>query len=263
MVRREDWRRFWALIATGLSSEDAATGAGVLQPVGSRWFRKAGGMPASTLAPSSKPLSARYLSLAEREELAILRARGAGVREIGRRLGRSGSTISRELRRNAATRGGGLEYRAITAQWHAERPGRRPKLAKLAVNAALRVYVQDGWLGRLLAQVGRRSPGQDFWASDILEGPPTWTAEITPIGGGVEPGTDCPPPAARLPGRWNHAGQPRGHLPGAVCAKPGRAPLRIDYLPSHGPGAANPTCAQSRLGKIRCRSRSADQRTPS
>jgi IS30 family transposase len=65
------------------------------------------------------------------------------VREIARQLGRSPSTISRELRRNAATRGGGLEYRASTAQWHADRRSRRPKPAKLAVNPELRRYVQD------------------------------------------------------------------------------------------------------------------------
>ncbi|RWQ13507.1 MAG: helix-turn-helix domain-containing protein [Mesorhizobium sp.] len=39
---------------------------------------------------------------------------GLSRRETGRRLGRSASTISRELRRNAATRSGGLEYRAST-----------------------------------------------------------------------------------------------------------------------------------------------------
>jgi IS30 family transposase len=87
---------------------------------------------------SQAPLSGRYLSFAEREEIAILRARGCGVREIARQLGRSPSTISRELRRNAATRGGGLEYRASTAQWHADRRAQRPKSAKLAVNAELR-----------------------------------------------------------------------------------------------------------------------------
>jgi len=64
---------------------------------------------------SARPLSGRYLSLAEREELAILRARDLGVRDIARQIGRSASTVSRELRRNAATRGGGLEYRATTA----------------------------------------------------------------------------------------------------------------------------------------------------
>ena len=96
-------------------------------------------MPSVTQAP----LSGRYLSFVEREEIALLWASGCGVREIARQLGRSPSTISRELRRNAATRSGGLEYRASTAQWHADRRACRPKPAKLAVNAELRRYVQD------------------------------------------------------------------------------------------------------------------------
>ena len=142
-ARREDHRRFWAAIAAGRSSEDAAAGTGVSPAVGGRWFRRAGGMPPSHLARSSKPLSGRYLLFAEREEIALLRARGHGVRAIARRLERAPSTISRELRRNAATRGGGLAYRATAAQWHADRSARRPKPAKLAVNAALRRYVRD------------------------------------------------------------------------------------------------------------------------
>src|ERR687890_18302 len=117
VARREDRQRFWAAIRRGLSSEDAAVEAGVSPAVGTRWFRDSGGMPSISLAP----LSGRYLSFAEREEIAILRAQGVGVREIARRLGRDPSTISRELRRNAATRGGRLEYRATTAQWHADR----------------------------------------------------------------------------------------------------------------------------------------------
>ena len=92
---------------------------------------------------SQAPLSGRYLSFAEREEIALLRAQGRGVREIARQLERSPSTISRELRRNAATRSGRLDYRASTAQWHADLRARRPKPAKLAVNALLRRYVQD------------------------------------------------------------------------------------------------------------------------
>jgi IS30 family transposase len=73
-------------------------------------------MPPSHLAPSAKPLSGRHLTDAEREENAIWRAQRHGVREIARRLERAPSTISRELRRNAATRSGGLAYRATTAQ---------------------------------------------------------------------------------------------------------------------------------------------------
>ena len=131
VARREERRQFWRLIAAGQSSWDAAIGAGVSEAVGSRWFREAGGMPPSTLGRSSKSSSGRYLSFADREEIALWRAQGHGVREIARRLGRAASTVSRELRRNAATRSGGLEYRATTAQWHAERAARRPKPAKL------------------------------------------------------------------------------------------------------------------------------------
>ncbi len=154
VARREDRQRFWAAIAAGRSSEDAAVSAGVSPAVGARWFRRAGGMPPSHLARSSKPLSGRYLLFAEREEIALLRARGHGVRAIARRLERAPSTISRELRRNAATRGGGLAYRATAAQWQADRSARRPKPAKLAVNAALRSYVQDRLAGAVVAPSG-------------------------------------------------------------------------------------------------------------
>jgi len=61
------------------------------------------------------PLSGRYLSFIEREEIAILHAQRCSVREIARRLERSPSTISREVRRNAGTRSGNLEYRASIA----------------------------------------------------------------------------------------------------------------------------------------------------
>lgn len=112
-------------------------------------------MPPMQLAPGAPPPSGRYLSFAEREEIALLRAQGHGVREIAGRLGRALSTISRELRRNAATRNGGLEYRATTAQWHAERAGRRPKAAKLAVNDALRRYVEDRLAGHVAHPDGK------------------------------------------------------------------------------------------------------------
>jgi IS30 family transposase len=153
VARREDRRRFWAAIAAGRASEDAAADAGVSPAVGVRWFRQAGGMPPSHLS-RSRPTSGRSLSFAEREELALLRAQGGGVREIARRLRRAPSTISRELRRNAGTRGGGLDYRATTAQWHADRSARRPKPAKLAVNAALQHYVRERLAGLVVAPDG-------------------------------------------------------------------------------------------------------------
>jgi len=129
--------------------------AGVSAPVGTRWFREGGGMPTNNLAP----LSGRYLSFPEREEIAILHAQNVGVRAIARQLGRSPSTIARELRRNAATRSGGLEYRATTAQWHADRRARRPKVAKLAANNKLRQYVQDRLAGVISAADGTSVAG--------------------------------------------------------------------------------------------------------
>jgi IS30 family transposase len=145
VARRQERVRFWSAIAQGASTEDAAAESRVSSAVGARWFRHAGGMPPISLAP----LWGRYLSFAEREEIAILRAQQHGVREIARRTGRSPSTISRELRRNASTRSHHVSYRATTAQWHADRRASRPKIAKLAANGALREYVQDRLAGTI------------------------------------------------------------------------------------------------------------------
>ncbi|HEH9457432.1 TPA: helix-turn-helix domain-containing protein, partial [Pseudomonas aeruginosa] len=99
---REIERLFWEQIAIGITSERAAEAISVSSAVGTRWFRHRGGMPLFM----SNHISGRYLSFAEREEIGLLRAQSVGVREIARRLGRSPSTISRELTRNAATRSG-------------------------------------------------------------------------------------------------------------------------------------------------------------
>ena len=228
VARREDHRQFWAAIAAGRSSEDAAVGAGVSPAVGARWFRRAGGMPPSHLAPAAKPLSGRSLSFAEREEIAIWRAQRHGVREIARRLKRAPSTISRELRRNAATRSGGLAYRATTAQWHADRSARRPKSAKLAINEPLRRYVQDRLAGMVVAPNGaavhgpivpwkgrRHGRRQDRrWAT-------AWSPEQI---------------ARRLrldfPDDETMRISQRSHLPSAVRAKPGSAEAPDDVTTS-------------------------------
>lgn len=105
------------------------------------------------------PVTGRYLSFPEREEMAMLNAQGAGVRQIARQLGRAPSTVSRELRRNAATRGEKLEYRASVAQWKAELLAQRPKTAKLVVNEQLQQYVQDRLAGVIRAPDGTLVPG--------------------------------------------------------------------------------------------------------
>ena len=96
---RAEQQRFWKAIARGLSSEDAAVSCGVSPPVGGRWFREGGGMPPISLAPRS----ARSLSFAEREEIAILRAQGAGCATLPvgsgepRRLSRESCVATRRL----------------------------------------------------------------------------------------------------------------------------------------------------------------------
>ena len=154
-------REFWRLIATGSTTVEAAQAVGVSWPVGSRWFRHAGGMtPLSLDEPTG-----RYLSFAEREEIALLKAQDKGVREIARAIGRDPGTVSRELRRNAATRSGKQVYRAVVAQWKAQQSAKRSKMAKLASNERLREYVQDRLAGNV-----RRPDGT------IVSGPtpPPW-----------------------------------------------------------------------------------------
>ena len=151
---------FWQSIAQGDSTETSAEIAGVSSAKGVRWFRHGGGMPDINLKPASKR---RYLTLAEREEIALLKAAGHSVREIARRIGRAASTISRELRRNAATRSGYVEYSAITAHWHAHRRSKRPKEAKLVTNAPLRQYVQDRFAEPLRTSSGRRTGPCRSW----------------------------------------------------------------------------------------------------
>ena len=152
---RDVERKFWQLIAGGMGSELSAVAVGVSAPVRSRWFRHGGGMPPLSLAEPT----GRYLSFAEREELALLRAQGLGVRAIARAMTRDPGTISRELRRNAATRGGKLNYRASVAKWKAEAAAKRPKPAKLITNPRLKEYVQQRLSGQLQRPDGTVAPG--------------------------------------------------------------------------------------------------------
>ena len=111
-------------------------------------------MPPTHLAPWAPVPKRRSLSFSEREEIALECARGTGVWAIARKLSRSASTIPREISRNSATRGGEFDYRAIAAQWHADRAARRPKISKLALNPALRDDVQDRLSGLITTPDG-------------------------------------------------------------------------------------------------------------
>lgn len=156
VARVELARIFWSAIARGATSTDAGVEAGVPPVLGSRWFRECGGV-----APRSifQEHSGRYLSFAEREQIALWRAEKVGVREIARRLKRDPGSISREIRRNASTRGGVLTYRATVAQWHRDRRAARPKTPKLVARPRLRHWVQDRLSGLLVDDQGRTVHG--------------------------------------------------------------------------------------------------------
>ncbi|WP_189607845.1 IS30 family transposase, partial [Mycetocola manganoxydans] len=129
-------RAFWGRIRAGDVIEDAATFVGMSVTQGRRTFRKAGGVNQFPAAP----VKDRYLSAVEREEIHDRAARGEGVREIARALGRDPATLSRELARGKTNRRG---YRPSVAQHKANAARRGPRSAKLAVNDKLREEVQQ------------------------------------------------------------------------------------------------------------------------
>jgi len=132
---REVQVAFWDGIRAGLGVEEAAAVAGVSRNGAWKWLRAAGGVKGNGECAGS----GRYLSAAEREEIAVGLARELPLREIARRLGRSPSTVSREVRRNSV----GGTYRAHLAGREARERARRPKPAKLAACDELREWVQQ------------------------------------------------------------------------------------------------------------------------
>ncbi len=124
---------FWEGVRSGVPWQEAAAAAGVARTA-EGWFRQAGGVKGN----GPGPVSGRYLSLAEREEIAVGVAAREPLRVIAARLGRPASTVSREIRRNSSR----LGYRAVAAQAQAEARARRPKAAKLAGSPVLRQWVQ-------------------------------------------------------------------------------------------------------------------------
>ena len=155
---------FGGALQRGEFIADAAVAVGRYRKQGPRGVAACGGVRPRR----GRDLKGRCLTFAEREEIALARARGEAMRAIARRLGRSPSTISRELRRNADRSGG---YRATTAHALAYERASRPKPAKLATNLRLRELVQDDLRRRrspeqIAGRLRRRFPAEpEMWVS--------------------------------------------------------------------------------------------------
>jgi transposase, IS30 family len=102
-------------------------------------------VPLPGLAALDRTIDARFLSLQERETIRDLHSSGASLHSIARALGRSASTVSREIARNADPVTG---YQPYAAQRKAASRRTRPKTAKLAAESNLRDYVKDKLLIR-------------------------------------------------------------------------------------------------------------------
>ena len=124
-------------LSAGLTPAAAGRAAGVSRRYAYLVHRRMGGV----YRPPGVTYSERYLSRDERYELARLREGGLSVRAVAARMGRSPSTICRELARNATARTGGYQpERAHRLAWERQR---RPKPSKLSGNPPLAAAVQQ------------------------------------------------------------------------------------------------------------------------
>lgn len=151
---RSELNRLWH---EGESLSAISRALRVSRPTVARVLRDGGGMP-----ERARSRSIRALSLAEREEISRGLVAGESLRAIAARLGRSPSTVSREVARN----GGRQWYRAVAADGRADVAARRPKSCKLARHGWLRHQVARrlrlGWTPQQIAGwLAREHPDDD------------------------------------------------------------------------------------------------------
>jgi IS30 family transposase len=157
-AQAEKQLRYVRLIAQGINNSEACRVVGIDRKTGNRWrygrtVRDSAGEavhypPVKIIEP--KPWSARYLSEQERAEIAELLAQTVTIRGIARQLGRSPSTVSREIRRNSDPDG---RYRPHHAEHAARLRAHKPRQRRVALDGVLAEAVR-----RLLAK--RWSPEQ-------------------------------------------------------------------------------------------------------
>ena len=132
-ITEEQRARITELIAEGVTSWR------IQQETGLSRFQVLRAVRRLAKRPVVVPRSPLRLSLDEREEISRGLVAGESLRSIAGRLGRSPSTVSREVARH----GGVRRYRAVHADGRAVKATRRPKRCKLAVNDRLRAVVEE------------------------------------------------------------------------------------------------------------------------
>ena len=213
---------YWALIAAGIGTVEACKLVGVGRKTGYRWRHERGGLP--PLRKREDEVSDRYLSLLDRQRIASLRRQKLSMREIARRLGRSPSTISRELRRNSAGHDVG-GYDGDLAHSRSRERLERPRGGRFLTEPGLAEAVQAKLLSR------------------------------------VEPGADRGMAAHRVPGSADLARVPRDDLPGAL-RRPGRAEQEAHRQAPHRSTVAQTPSPRPRAHATVHRSRHPDRPPP-
>jgi len=224
--------KFWDGIRSGLGVQEAGAAAGVGPVKAFAWFKQAGGVKSN----GPRPASGRYLSVAEREEIAVGLAAGDSQAEIAGRLGRSRSTVSREIRRNSRGR---KAYRALAAQGQAQHRAARPKTAKLAGNDELRAWVQarlkENWSPEQISVMLRRQfpdrpemqvSHETIYQSIYVQGRGALRKELSAC---LRTGR-----AVRKPRRRD--GERRGKIPGMVMISERPAEAADRAVPGHWEG---------------------------
>ncbi|MFB9651275.1 helix-turn-helix domain-containing protein [Pseudarthrobacter oxydans] len=133
----------------GMGNSEACRIVGISRSSGTRWRHghsvvlKSGDVKKYAPISHQRPvvISARFLSESERITIADLLHARRSIRAIARELGRSPSTVSREIRRNIHEPSG--NYRPRTAQRSAERRRCRQRTGKIAENPELREFVRE------------------------------------------------------------------------------------------------------------------------
>jgi transposase, IS30 family len=224
--------QFWEGVRLGLGVAEAGAAAGVGPVRAFGWFRQAGGVKSN----GPRPAGGRYLQVREREEIAVGLAAGESLRSIAGRLGRSPSTISREVRRNSRGR---RSYRALAAQGHAQHRAARPKTAKLAGNGELREWVaarlRENWSPEQISVVLRRQfpdrsemrvSHETIYQAIYVQGRGALRRELAAC---LRTGR-----ALRKPRR--RAGERRGKIPGMVMISERPAEAEDRAVPGHWEG---------------------------